>query len=60
MAPLNATLAAGDGTRLAVRIGMHTGPVVIADGGEVFGDTSTEGFATRDLQAAKALLEEIS
>ena len=40
MAPLNATLAAGDGTRLAVRIGMHTGPVVIADGGEVFGETA--------------------
>ena len=37
MVPLNATLAAG--TRLAVRIGMHTGPVVIGDGGEVFGDT---------------------
>src|SRR5262245_19488359 len=32
MAPLNATL--DDGTRLAVRIGLHTGPVVIADGGE--------------------------
>src|SRR6185295_8804836 len=28
-----------DGTRLAVRVGMHTGPVVIADGGEVFGET---------------------
>jgi class 3 adenylate cyclase/predicted ATPase len=40
MVPLNATLAAGDGTRLAVRIGMHTGPVVIADGGEVFGETA--------------------
>jgi class 3 adenylate cyclase len=26
--------------RLAVRIGIHTGPVVIADGGEVFGDTT--------------------
>lgn len=39
MAPLNATLAAGDGTRLAVRIGMDTGPVVIADGGEAFGET---------------------
>jgi len=25
LVPLNATLAAGDGTRLAVRIGMHTG-----------------------------------
>ncbi len=40
MVPLNATLAANDGTRLAVRIGMHTGPVVIADGGEVFGETA--------------------
>jgi len=40
MAPLDATLAAGDGTRLSVRIGMHTGPVVIADGGEVFGETA--------------------
>jgi class 3 adenylate cyclase/predicted ATPase len=39
MAPVNAKLAAGDGTRLAVRVGMHTGPVVIADGGEVFGET---------------------
>jgi class 3 adenylate cyclase/tetratricopeptide (TPR) repeat protein/energy-coupling factor transporter ATP-binding protein EcfA2 len=40
MAPLSATLSAGSGTRLAVRIGMHTGPVVIADGGEVFGETA--------------------
>jgi class 3 adenylate cyclase len=40
LVPLNATLGAGDGTRLAVRIGMHTGPVVIADGGEVFGETA--------------------
>ena len=39
MATLDATLAAGDGTRLTVRIGIHTGPVVIADGGEVFGET---------------------
>jgi class 3 adenylate cyclase len=39
MVPLNVTLAA-DETRLAVRIGMHTGPVVIADGGEVFGETA--------------------
>jgi class 3 adenylate cyclase/predicted ATPase len=38
MAPLNATL--DEGTRLAVRIGLHTGPVVIADGGEVFGETA--------------------
>jgi class 3 adenylate cyclase/tetratricopeptide (TPR) repeat protein len=40
MEPVNARLAAGDGTRLAVRIGIHTGPVVIADGGEVFGETA--------------------
>jgi class 3 adenylate cyclase/tetratricopeptide (TPR) repeat protein len=40
MGPLNATLAAGDGPRLAVRIGLHTGPVVIGDGGEVFGETA--------------------
>ncbi len=39
MAPLNAQLAASSGTHLAVRIGMHTGPVVIAAGGEVFGET---------------------
>jgi class 3 adenylate cyclase/tetratricopeptide (TPR) repeat protein len=39
MVPLNAQLAADDGTPLAVRIGTHTGPVVIADGGEVFGET---------------------
>ncbi len=40
MVALNATLAADDGTRLEVRIGIHTGPVVIADGGEVFGETA--------------------
>jgi AAA ATPase domain/Adenylate and Guanylate cyclase catalytic domain len=39
MVPLNATLTADDGTRLEVRVGIHTGPVVIADGGEVFGET---------------------
>jgi len=39
MEPVNAQLSACDGTRLAVRVGMHTGPVVIADGGEVFGKT---------------------
>jgi class 3 adenylate cyclase/tetratricopeptide (TPR) repeat protein len=39
MEPVNVKLSAADGTRLAVRVGMHTGPVVIADGGEVFGDT---------------------
>src|SRR5262249_14580471 len=26
-------------TQLAVRVGMHTGPVVVADSGEVFGET---------------------
>ena len=40
MVALNGALAAGNGTRLAVRIGMHTGQVVIADGGEVFGETA--------------------
>ena len=40
MASLNSSVAAEGGTRLAVRIGMHTGPVVIADGGEVFGETA--------------------
>ncbi len=40
MVPLNATFVASCGTQLAVRIGMHTGPVVIGDGGEVFGDTA--------------------
>ena len=39
MAPLNSALAADDAMRLAVRVGMHTGPVVIADGGEVYGET---------------------
>jgi len=39
MGALNARLAPGDGTRLAVRVGMHTGPVVVAEGGEVFGET---------------------
>src|SRR5262249_55187940 len=39
LGPLNATLAAADGPRLAVRIGLHTGPVVIADDGDVFGET---------------------
>src|SRR5262245_7859908 len=39
MEPVNARLATGDGTRLAVRIGMHTGPVVIADDSEIFGET---------------------
>ena len=49
MAPLNAALAS-TGTRLAVRIGMHTGPVVIADAGEVFG--ATANIAARVQSAA--------
>ncbi len=40
MAPLNAARGIDDGTRLVVRIGMDTGPVVIADDGEVFGETA--------------------
>jgi len=40
MAVLSATCGTDDGTRLAVRLGLHTGPVVIADGGEVFGETA--------------------
>ena len=40
VAPLNVAHGTADGTRLAVRIGMDTGPVVIADGGEVFGETA--------------------
>ena len=52
MVPLNATLAADDGTRLEVRIGIHTGPVVIADGGEVFGETAN--VAARVQSAAES------
>jgi class 3 adenylate cyclase len=51
MVPLNAKLADGGGTRLAVRIGMHTGQVVIADGGEVFGETAN--IAARVQNAAE-------
>jgi class 3 adenylate cyclase/predicted ATPase len=40
MAPLNTALGTGEETRLAVRIGMHTGPVLIGDDGEVFGETA--------------------
>jgi len=46
--PLNATLAAGDGPRLAVRVGLHTGPVVIADDGEVFGETPNVAARVQD------------
>jgi len=52
MAPLNAEFAARDGLHLAVRVGMHTGPVVIADGGEVFADTAN--LAARVQAAAEA------
>jgi hypothetical protein len=51
MVPLNATLGARDGTRLAVRIGMDTGRVVVADGGEVFGETAN--VAARAQSAAE-------
>lgn len=40
MQPVNAKLIADGRAPLAVRIGMHTGPAVIADGGEVFGETA--------------------
>jgi class 3 adenylate cyclase/predicted ATPase len=51
LAALGATLSVGNGTRLAVRIGLHTGPVVIADGGEIFGDTTN--IAARVQSAAE-------
>src|SRR5262249_56720818 len=38
--PRSAALAAGAGRRRAVSVGLHTGRVVIADGGEVFGETA--------------------
>jgi ribosomal protein L40E len=69
MVPLNATLSGG--TRLAVRIGMHTGPVVIGDGGAFESDylflfvhaqgrqTHIEMFELEDLDAALARFEEL-
>src|SRR5262245_23940540 len=39
MVAVNARLVADDGIRLAVRVGMHTGPVVVTERGEVFGET---------------------
>jgi class 3 adenylate cyclase/tetratricopeptide (TPR) repeat protein len=39
MVAVNARLARGDGIRLAVRVGMDTGLVVVAETGEVFGET---------------------
>jgi class 3 adenylate cyclase/tetratricopeptide (TPR) repeat protein len=40
MGPLNAEFELPDGVRLAVRIGMHTGAVVVAADGAIFGDTA--------------------
>lgn len=51
MVPLNAAYSTGDGTRLAVRIGMHTGLVVVAEGGEIFGETAN--IAARAQSAAE-------
>ena len=51
MAPLNAAHGIGDGNRLAVRIGMDTGRVVVADDGEVFGETAN--LAARVQSAAE-------
>jgi class 3 adenylate cyclase/predicted ATPase len=39
MDPAKVAVATPDGTRLAVRVGMHTGPVVVTDSGQVFGET---------------------
>jgi predicted ATPase/class 3 adenylate cyclase len=39
MITLNGHLSNGEAKPLSVRIGMHTGPVVVADGGEIFGET---------------------
>ncbi len=60
-----ATLDAGDWTGLAVRIGIHTGPVVIADGGEVFGDTANiaaraQGAADRDTVVITAATQRLA
>src|SRR5439155_10653486 len=49
--PLHAAHGTAEGTRLAVRIGMDTGPVVVADGGEVFGETAN--VAARAQSAAE-------
>ncbi len=56
MGLLNATRAAGDGMRLALRIGLHTGAVVLADGGEVFGDRAN--IAARVQGAAEPDMDE--
>jgi class 3 adenylate cyclase len=36
---------------LSVRVGMHTGPVVIADGGDVFGETANVAARVQDAAA---------
>src|SRR5215831_11709631 len=64
LGPLNAALAAGDGPRLAVRIGLHTGPVVIAEGGEVFGETANvaarvQGAADPDTVVVSAVTQRL-
>ena len=51
MVPLNVEFAARDGLRLGVRIGMHTGNVMMADGGEVFGEAPN--IASRVQSAAE-------
>ncbi len=48
MAPLNGALAAAGRPSLAVRIGIHTGPVVIAQGGEIFGGTANIAARVQD------------
>jgi class 3 adenylate cyclase/tetratricopeptide (TPR) repeat protein len=51
MGPLNAEFKLPDGVRLAVRIGMHTGAVVVAADGAIFGDTAN--IAARVQSAAE-------
>ncbi len=51
MESLNAEFALPDGVRLAVRIGMHTGAVVVAADGAIFGDTAN--IAARVQSAAE-------
>ncbi len=41
------------GTRLSVRIGMHTGPVVIGDGVEVFGETANSAARALGMTTTK-------
>src|SRR5262245_1617190 len=42
--------------RLAVRVGMHTGPVVVGAGGEVFGETPNVAAHLQELAAANTVL----